>query len=76
MNTLHQINQQAQRVLRATLGPVDYVRYQQQFSLGSGDHTTERQKRDQEDIAAISRRVKRLKAEGRLTPPPSATVIE
>lgn len=76
MNTLYQINQQAQRVLRATLGPVDYVRYQQQFSHGFGDYTAERQQRSQEDVAAISRRVSLHKTEGRLTPPASATVVE
>jgi hypothetical protein len=39
MSTLHQINQKAQQILRAELGPIDYVRYQQQFSQGNGDYT-------------------------------------
>lgn len=76
MNTLHEINLQAQRLLRAALGPVDYVRYQQQFSHGSGDYTKERQQRKQEEVSAIARRVTSLSAEGRLAPPPAATVIE
>ena len=35
MSTLLDINQKAQRLLRSELGPVDYVRYQQQFTAGS-----------------------------------------
>lgn len=76
MNTLYDINQQAQRVLRTALGPVDYVRYQQQFSHGTGDYTAERQRGMLEDIEAIVRRVNLLKAEGLLSPPPRAEVLD
>jgi hypothetical protein len=76
MNTLYDINQQAQRVLRTALGPVDYVRYQQQFSHGTGDYTAERQQGMLEDIEAIVRRVNLLKAEGLLSPPPKAEVLD
>jgi hypothetical protein len=76
MNTLYDINQQAQRVLRTALGPVDYVRYQQQFSHGTGDYTAERQQGMLEDIEAIVRRVNLLKAEGLLSPPPRAEVLD
>lgn len=76
MNTLHQINQEAQRVLRATLEPVDYVRYQQQFDHGAGDYTAERQRRNEEGIDVIAQRVARLKSENRLAPPPSAQEID
>ncbi|MBB5033712.1 hypothetical protein [Prosthecobacter vanneervenii] len=75
MNTLHQINEKARSVLRDALGPVDYARYQQQFSLGSGDYTAERQKAEQPDIETISKRVEELKAAGLLVPPPNARLL-
>ena len=62
MSTLHQINQKAQQILRAELGPIDYVRYQQQFSQGNGDYTAERQVCASEDISIIAERVASLKS--------------
>ena len=76
MSTLQQINQKAQRLLRTELGPVDYVRYQQQFTQGNGDYTAERQTAPASDIATISQRVGAMKAAGLLPIPPSAKVIE
>jgi hypothetical protein len=76
MSTLQQINQKAQRLLRTELGPVDYVRYQQQFTQGSGDYTAERQAAPASDITAISERVATMKAAGLLPIPPSAKVME
>lgn len=76
MNTLHQINEKARSVLREALGPVDYARYQQQFSSGSGDYTAERQQVEQPDIETISKRVKELKAAGLLVVPPNARLLE
>jgi hypothetical protein len=75
MTALHEINQKAQAVLRASLGPVDYARYAQQFSTGTGDYTAERQQRPQESVESISQRVKKLKAEGKLPPPPHGTEV-
>jgi hypothetical protein len=76
MSTLQQINQKAQRLLRAELGPVDYVRYQQQFTRGSGDYTAERQIASAPDIATIAERVAAMKVAGILPIPPSAKVME
>jgi hypothetical protein len=76
MSTLQQINQKAQRLLRAELGPVDYVRYQQQFTEGSGDYTAERQTAPAGDIANIAERVATMKAAGLLPIPPNAKIIE
>lgn len=76
MNTLHQINEKARNVLRAALGPVDYARYQQQFSLGSGDYTAERQAVEQPDIDTICERVAQMEAAGLLVPPPNARLLE
>ncbi len=75
MTALHEINQKAQAVLRASLGPVDYARYAQQFSTGSGDYTAERQQRPQESVETISQRVKQLKTDGHLLPPPPGTEV-
>ena len=75
MTALHEINQKAQAVLRASLGPVDYARYAQQFSTGSGNYTAERQQRPQESLETISQRVKQLKADGHLLPPPPGTEV-
>ena len=75
MTALHEINLKAQAVLRASLGPVDYARYAQQFSTGFGNYTAERQQRPQESIESISQRVKQLKAEGRLPLPPLGTEV-
>jgi hypothetical protein len=68
MTTLHEINAKAHAILRASLGPVDYARYTQQFSTGSGDYTAERQAREQESVD--------LRAQGKLPVPPRAKVIE
>jgi len=76
MSTLQQINQKAQRLLRTELGPVDYVRNQQQFSQGNGDYTAARQTLPSEDLSSISQRVGTMKAAGLLPIPPSARVIE
>jgi hypothetical protein len=76
MTTLHDINQKAQSVLRTALGPVDYARYQQQFSSGSGDYTSERQQTNQPDIATISASVAELRSAGQLTPPPNAKTLK
>ena len=76
MSTLQQINLKAQRLLRAELGPVDYVRYQQQFTQGNGDYTAERQSAPADDIMSISERVAALKAAGLLPVPDGAKVME
>ena len=76
MSTLQQINQKAQRLLRAELGPVDYVRYQQQFTQGNGDYTAERQTANATDITAIAERVAAMKAAGLLSIPQCAKLIE
>jgi hypothetical protein len=76
MSTIHEINQKAQTVLRTALGPVDYARYQQQFSTGFGDYTAERQQAAEADTAAISKSVAERKAAGSLIPPPNARVLE
>jgi hypothetical protein len=76
MSTLHQINQKAQQILRAELGPIDYVRYQQQFSQGNGDYTAERQDCASEDISIIAERVASLKSAGLLSIPSAARILE
>ena len=40
--TLEQIRQKGLDVLRRELGPVDMIRFMQQFENGSGDYATER----------------------------------
>lgn len=75
MTTLNEINQKAQAVLRAALGPAEYVRYQQQFTSGKGDHTAERQVLPETDSAIISQRVADMKKAGLLVPPPNAKVV-
>lgn len=75
MSTLHEINQKAQTVLRTALGPVDYARYQQQFSTGCGDYTAERQQMPENDATAVSMRVAELKASGLLAPPEGARIL-
>ena len=75
MSTLLQINQKAQRLLRSELGPVDYVRYQQQFSAGTGDYTAERQAATPMEIGSIAERVAALKEAGLLPTPPNAKII-
>ena len=76
MTTLHEINLKAQSVLRASLGPVDYVRYTQQFSNGTGDYTAQRQLRPEEETADVAKRVAEMKAKGFLLAPPNAQVVE
>jgi len=76
MNTLHEINEKARAVLRSALGPVDYARYQQQFSSGHGDYTAERQATPPPDIDGIRRHVAELKGSGQLVPPPGAVVLQ
>lgn len=76
MSTLHEINQKAQSVLRSALDPVEYARYQQQFSSGTGDYTAERQQAAETDAATVSRRVAEMKAAGLLHPPAQAIVLE
>jgi len=75
MSTLLQINQKAQRLLRSEPGPVDYVRYQQQFTAGTGDYTAERQAATPMEIGSISRRVAALKEAGLLPAPPKAKIL-
>jgi hypothetical protein len=75
MTTLHEINLKAQTVLRASLGPVDYVRYTQQFSTGSGDYTAERQQKPEEETAEVAQRVAAMKAEGLLHAPSNARIL-
>ena len=72
MSTLNEINRKASRVLRTALGPVDYARYRQQFSPGSGDYTEER---EPGETAEVVRLVRDMKSEGRLTPPPKARIL-
>lgn len=48
----------------------------QQFSNGSGDHTTEKQQQPEKDSASVALRAATLKAKGLLQPPSSAKVIE
>ncbi|MBK8038664.1 MAG: hypothetical protein IPK22_16275 [Verrucomicrobiaceae bacterium] len=74
MTTLHEINQKARQALLTTLGPVDYTRYQQQFSQGAGDYTAERQQRTATTTEVIQQ-VSALKAAGHLVSPPNATVL-
>ena len=76
MTTLHEINQKAQALLRSALGPVDYARYVQQFSNGSGDYTAERQLRPEEDVQAIHERAVALRAAGIIKDPPNARKLE
>jgi len=76
MTTLHEINLKAQSVLRASLGPVDYVRYTQQFSTGMGDYTAQRQAQPEEETAEVAKRVADMKAKGVLPAPPNARVVE
>ncbi len=75
MSTLLQINQKAQRLLRSELGPVDSVRYQQQFTTGTGDYTAERQATTPMEIGSIAERVAALKEAGLLPAPPNAKII-
>lgn len=75
MTTLHEINVKAQQVLRTALGPVDYARYQQQFSHGSGDYTAERQAGEETETATVSAKVAEMKASGMLVKPASARVL-
>ena len=72
MRTLNEINQKAQHVLRTSLGPVDYARYQQQFSHGSGGYTAERQPGE---TPKIVQQVTAMKSAGQLIPPPGAKVL-
>ena len=74
MSTLLQINQKAQRLLRSELGPVDYVRYQQQFTTGTGDYTAERQAATPMEIGSIAGRVAALKEAGLKPTPPNAKI--
>jgi hypothetical protein len=76
MTTLHEINLKAQSILRTSLGPVDYVRYTQQFSAGSGDYTAERQRKPEENTADVAKRVAAMKADGVLQSPANARVVE
>ncbi len=76
MSTLHQINEKARDVLRTALGPVDYTRYQQQFSSGSGDYTAMHQLAEQAAVSVISEHVAKLKEAGRISPPPAARLVE
>ena len=41
-NTLAEVNQKATHTLFQTLGVVDAIRFFNQFTVGSGDHTKER----------------------------------
>jgi|UniRef100_UPI003783AD77 hypothetical protein len=74
MTTLHEINQKARQALLTTLGPVDYTRYQQQFSQGAGDYTAERQQR-KATTSEVIEQVSELKATDHLVAPPNATVL-
>lgn len=76
MSTLHEINQKAQRALRSALDPVEYARYHQQFSTGSGDYTAERQQVTENDAATVSQRVAEIKAAGLLHPPAQAIILK
>ena len=62
--------------LRAKLRPLDYVRYQQQFSQGNSDYTAERLTTSNSAIAGLSERVAAMKATGLLPIPTSAKVVE
>ena len=75
MSTLLQINQKAQRLLRSELGPVDYVRYQQPFTAGTGAYTAERQATTPMEIGTIAGRVAALKEASLLPAPPNALII-
>ncbi len=61
--------------LYTALGPVDYARYQQQFSHGSGDYTAEKQSSGEKETVKVGERVAELKATGVLVPPPLAKVL-
>ena len=76
MTTLHDINKKARTALVEALGPVDYARYQQQFSTGSGDYTDERRLAANSDTPTISSEIAEMKAKGLLIPPSEARILE
>lgn len=76
MTPLHEINEKAHAVLRSALGPVDYARYLQQYSNGSGDYTKERQQRLGENVQVIHERVMARQEAGLLPVPLNARVLE
>ena len=71
---LNEINHKARQALLTTLGPVDYARYQQQFSQGAGDYTAERQRRNA-TTSEVIQLFNELKAAGHLVPPSTANVF-
>ena len=76
MTTLHEINEKARAVLRTALGPVDYARFFQQYSNGSGDYTKERQQRPVEGVQVIHERTMALQEAGLLPVPPNAKILK
>lgn len=72
MTTLAQINQKARSLLRQGLDPVEFTRYLQQFELGEGDYTAERQQRAAKTFDEVRKRIAELRAAGRLPSRPSA----
>ncbi|OAI55956.1 hypothetical protein AYO49_05005 [Verrucomicrobiaceae bacterium SCGC AG-212-N21] len=76
MTTLAEINQKAHAVLRRELGPADYVRFLQQFDVGSSDYTSERQKLSEGPAQAIHTRTLKSKENGSLPMPENATVLK
>lgn len=76
MTTLHEINGKARAALLTALGPVDYARFFQQYSNGSGDYTKERQQRPQESVQAIHERTMSLQEAGLLPVPPNAKILK
>jgi len=75
MSTLEEINKKDRTILARELGPVDCVRFFQQYELGRGDYTRERQQRPEEGVETIHQRVLARQAAGLLPPPPNARII-
>jgi hypothetical protein len=76
MTALAEINQKAHAVLRRELGPVDYARFLQQFGVGHGDYTAERQVHPEDSAQDVHSRTLRAKKEGALPVPANASVLK
>jgi hypothetical protein len=75
MTALADINQRAHAALRRELGPVDYARFLQQFEIGRGDFTAERQCLPEDSAEAIHARTAKAKEQGLLPVPAKARVL-
>lgn len=59
LNNPFEIRTVGMQALKEVLGPVGMVRFMQQFDLGYGDYTKERQNEPNEDINAIDALLRR-----------------